>query len=116
MANQDTAKYTIAGIAVIVAWGEAFQVFGALNSSPWTAENFGADPEKAASCMKNVNKAVVNNLLMGTLGSALLYYDGKSKGWWIPFVVTNGVSLYMYREYKMALAKGASSGSSGWAR
>lgn len=114
MTNQDTAKYTIAGVAVMVAWGESFQVFGALNSSPWTAENFGADQEKAASCWRGVKKAVVNNLLMGGLGSALLFYDGRQRFWWMPFMVTSGISAYMAWEYKTALARGVAKNSRGW--
>ena len=114
MPNQDTAKYTIAGVAVMVAWGESFQVFGSLNSSPWTARNFGGDKEKAAECMKMVRKGVVNNFLMGGLGSALLYYDGKQRGWWIPFLVTNGISAYMYYEYTSAIKGAQQQGSTGW--
>lgn len=112
--NQETAKYTIAGVAVMVAWGESFQVFGALNSSPWTARNFGADEEKAKSCREGVRKAVINNFLMGSLGSALLYFDGKQRFWWMPFVVVNGISFYMWREYDQALKAGMNTGSNGW--
>ena len=112
--NNDTAKYTVAGIAVMVAWGESFQVFGSLNSSPWTARNFGGDPEKAATCMKLVRKGVINNLLMGSLGSALLYWDGKAKGWWMPIMVTSGVSAYMYWEYYTNIQAAIQQGSSSW--
>jgi hypothetical protein len=104
-----TQQYTVTGIAVMVAWGESFQVFGSLNSSPWTSENFGADPEKAASCRRYVKLAVGNNLLMGGLGS----YLTKSP---MPLVATSAVSLFMYYLYETALKRGSVAGSDGWAK
>lgn len=104
-----TQQYTVTGIAVMVAWGESFQVFGSLNSSPWTSENFGADPEKAASCRAYVKMALVNNFLMGCLGSFLT----KSL---MPLIVTSLVSLFMYYLYEQALHKGKQAGSTQWAK
>lgn len=104
-----TSQYTVTGIAVMVAWGESFQVFGSLNSSPWTSENFGADPQKAESCRRYVKLAVLNNALMGAIGSWL----SKSP---LPFVATSLVSGFMWYLYEEALAKGAVSNSTGWAK
>ena len=106
--DETSAKFTVTGIAVMVAFGESFQVFGALNSSPWTSENFGADPEKAASCRRYVQMAIVSNAFMGGLGS----YLTKS---WLPLGVTMGVSFFMWYLYERALQKGAVAGSEGWA-
>lgn len=106
-------RYSITGIAVMVAWGESFQVFGSLNSSPWTARNFGADADKAASMRSYVVKACVNNLLMGGLGSWLLQLAGESQ-WWLPLVVTSAISAYMYWEYDSALRAGMAAGDAGW--
>jgi hypothetical protein len=103
-----TQQYTVTGIAVMVAWGESYQVFGSLNSSPWTSENFGADPEKAASCRRYVKMAVINNALMGGLGSWLT----KSP---LPLVATTIVSGFMYYLYENALKRGAVAGSKEWA-
>ena len=113
MPDSTTTRYSVTGIAVMVAWGESFQVFGSLNSSPWTARNFGADPAKAASMRGYVRKAILNNLLMGGLGSWLLYI-GNEQQWWLPLVVTSGISGYMWYEYESALNQGAQSGSAGW--
>jgi hypothetical protein len=107
MTNADTAKFTVTGIAVMVAWGESFQVFGALNSSPWTAENFGADAAKAESMRRYVRMAVVNNVLMGGLGGFLTHS-------WLPFMVTVGVSFWMAYLYAMALKRGNANKSYGW--
>lgn len=107
MSNGTTEKFTVTGIAVMVAWGEAFQVFGALNSSPWTAENFGADTAKADSVRRYVRMAVVNNLAMGGLGSYLTHS-------WLPFMVTAGISLWMAYLYSAALSKGSAANSMGW--
>lgn len=106
-------RYSVTAVAVMVAWGESFQVFGSLNSSPWTARNFGADPAKAASMRSYVRKAVLNNALMGGLGSWLLYAAGEDQ-WWLPFAVTSAISGYMFYEYESALQAGAASGSTGW--
>jgi hypothetical protein len=109
MADVEKLKYGVAGVAVMVAWGESFQVFGSLNSSPWTAENFGADDEKAASMRRYVKLGVINNALMGGLGS----YLADS---WLPLAATTAVSLFMWRLYERALARGQTAGTSGWAR
>ena len=113
MASQEVQKYTIAGVAVMVAWGESFQVFGALNSSPWTARKFGSD-EDVQSCRDGVRKAIVNNLFMGGLGSALLYFDGKQRFWWMPVTVTSGISFWMWKQYDTALKHAVASNSKGW--
>jgi fatty-acid desaturase len=108
MPSSESVKYGVTGVAVMVAWGEAFQVFGALNSSPWTAENFGADPQKAASMRNYVRMAFLNNVAMGALGSYLT-------GSWLPIIVTMAVSAWMAHLYEKALHKGGTAGSVGWA-
>jgi hypothetical protein len=100
-------RFTVTGIAVMVAWGESFQVFGSLNSSPWTAENFGADAEKAASMRRYVRLAALNNAAMGTLGSVLTQS-------WLPLVATMAVTVFMWVLYEKALHRGEAAGSDGW--
>ncbi len=99
-----------AGVGLfMVAAAESFNIFSAMNSSPWTAENFGADEEKARSCRKYVVISLVANEALG-IGASML-----AGNWW-PLIGTTAVSLFMWWIYQRALAKGRAAGSSGWAR
>lgn len=86
----------------------SMDVMSALNSSPWTSENFGADPEKAKTSREYVTHSIVVSTAIGVT-SALV---GKS--WWPIFgtLATNG---YLWWIYDRALARGATAGSEGWA-
>jgi hypothetical protein len=104
-ANPQTAAS--AGI-FLMALAEAFNVYGALNSSPWTAENFGADEEKARSCRRYVLQADIVNIALG-IGTSLI-----SESPW-PLLGIGLITLYMHWMYEKALKKGALAGSDGWA-
>jgi hypothetical protein len=93
----------------LMAVGEAFNVYGAMNSSPWTAENFGADPDKAASCRKYVMKANIANVGLG-IGASLV-----ARSPW-PLVGILVITVYMHCQYEKALTRGAVSGSTTWAK
>lgn len=93
----------------IMCVAEALNAYGALNSSPWTAENFGADPEKAKSCRQYVLQADIVNVALG-IGTSLV-----SESPW-PLVGMIGMVVYMHWTYEKALKKGAVSGSDNWAK
>lgn len=93
----------------LMALAEAFNVYGALNSSPWTAENFGADPEKARSCRRYVLQADVVNVALG-IGTSLI-----SESPW-PLLGIGLITIYMHWMYERALRKGAVAGTDGWAK
>jgi hypothetical protein len=93
----------------LMALAEAFNVYGALNSSPWTAENFGADPEKAASCRRYVLQADVVNVALG-VGTSII-----AKAPW-PLLGILAITVYMHWMYERALRKGAVAGTGGWAK
>ena len=95
------------GALFLMALAEAFNVYGALNSSPWTAENFGADPEKARSCRHYVLRADAVNLALG-VGTSLI-----TKSPW-PLLGIGAITVYMHYMYERALKKGAAAGSDGW--
>jgi hypothetical protein len=97
-----------AGVGLfMVAAAESFNIFSAMNSSPWTAENFGADEEKAKSCRKYVAISLAANESLG-VGASLL-----AGNWW-PLVGTTAVSVFMWFIYQRALAKGMQMNSTGW--
>lgn len=81
----------------------------ALNSSPWTSENFGADPQKAKSCREYVLHSVGVSMVMCGAAS---YISGS----WIPLVAGGVASGYLWWIYERALARGAAAGTRGWAR
>lgn len=91
----------------LVASAESFNIFSALTSSPWTAENFGADERKAKSTKEYVLISVAANEALG-LGASLL---GQTP--W-PFVGTTLVSGFMWWIYWRALDRGKEAGSVGW--
>lgn len=80
----------------LVATAQVFEVFSALNSSPWTVENVGADEEKGRSVVAYVTIAIAVSEGMG-VGASLL---GDS--WW-PFVGTTLACLILGVVYKRAL-------------
>lgn len=101
---------TTAGAGIfLMALAEAFNVYGALNSSPWTAENFGADPEKAKSCRRYVLQADAVNVALG-VGTSLI-----AKNPW-PLLGILVITVYMHYMYERALKKGAVAGTGGWAK
>lgn len=104
----DNSKSAAAGI-FLMALAEAFNVYGALNSSPWTAENFGADPEKARSCRKYVLQADLVNVALG-VGTSLV----AENPW--PLIGIGLITVYMHWMYEKALKKGAVAGTDGWAK
>lgn len=97
-----------AGVGLfLVAAAESFNIFSAMNSSPWTAENFGADEKKAKSCKEYVMWASVANTGLG-VGASML-----AKSWW-PLIGVTLVTGFMIWIYWRALKRGMTSGSDGW--
>jgi hypothetical protein len=102
------AMTTPAGVALFtIAAAESFNIFSALNSSPWTAENFGADERKAQSCKEYVAIAVAVNAAMGLAAS-------KLAGDYWPLLGTTVVSVLMILLYWRALHRGLNAGAAGW--
>jgi hypothetical protein len=86
----------------------AMDVYSALNSSPWTAENFGADPEKARSCKEYVAHSVLISTFYAVIASLI------AGNWWalIGAAIAN---VYMWWLYHRALRRAQATGSKGWA-
>lgn len=83
--------------------------YSTLESSPWTAENFGADPQKAKSCKEYLQHAVVYSMSYAVFSSYL------ARSWWpiIGAVVSNTYLIWLYLR---ALDRGKTAGSTGWAK
>lgn len=82
-------------------------VYSALNSSPWTAQSFGGDPEKAQACRHYVYQSIGVTLFYGVAGSVI------AKSPW-PIIGTLIADIYMFSLYEHALRKAVSNGSKGW--
>ncbi len=82
-------------------------VMSALNSSPWTSENFGASPEKAATAREYVMHALVVGASIDVVAALV------AKSWW-PIIGAAATGTYLYWIYERALQRGSQSGSSGW--
>lgn len=82
--------------------------YSTFQSSPWTAENFGADPNKVKSCKEYLAHAVGFSMAYA-IGSAIL-----AKSMWpiIAAVITNAYLIWLYLR---ALDRGKTTGSTGWA-
>lgn len=85
----------------------AMDVYSALNSSPWTAESFGADEDKRASCLEYVHHSLVVTAGYSGASAAL------ARSWW-PLVGWVIASAYMYWLYTRALRRAVESGSTSW--
>ena len=104
----DNSAKTAAAVGMfLVASAESFNIFSAMNSSPWTAENFGADERRANSAKEYVIIACAANEALG-IGASLI---GHSP--W-PLVGTTMVSGFMVFIYWRALQRGKDAGSQGW--
>lgn len=93
----------------MAATGIVYEIFSSLMSSPWTCENFGADPEKARSAREYMWLSVFNALILG-IGFSLL------AGGPFPLIGAAAVTIFFVFIYSRALDRGAVAGSTGWAK
>ncbi len=97
----------LGAILFLAAGTNVLDVYSAVNSSPWTVESFGADPEKAKAVKKYVaHGAVVTSVFC--LTSALVAHS-----WW-PIVGAVLANIYMICLYSHALGKAQERGSTDW--
>lgn len=85
----------------------SIDIFSAVNSSPWTAESFGGDPEKEKSARQYVALAIVMGEGFGAASSVI------AGNWW-PFVGVTVINMVMWFIYARALRRAKDSGSKDW--
>lgn len=100
-------RRALSAILFLAAGTNALDVYSALNSSPWTAESFGGDPEKAKACKEYVYHSI------GVTSFFCLVSAAVARNWWPVWgaVIAN---LYMYYLYTRALRRAQNRGSKGW--
>jgi|SRR5215469_16370069 len=101
------AKRGIAAVLFLQGIMAGYDVFSAVNSSPWTAQSFGGDPEKEASLREYVNHGLA--ITLGTTAASAII---AGSAW--PFLGGVLASIYMYWLYMRAIQRSKESNSKGW--
>jgi hypothetical protein len=110
---EDSAKGNeLAALLFMTASMNTLDAYSTLNSSPWTAESFGADERRAKALKEYVAHAVAYSMTYAA--AAAFIARGKAATWSILFgaVVTNAYLVWLYAR---ASARGRAAGSDGWA-
>ena len=102
----------LAAVLFLASVNETMQAYGTLNSSPWTAESFGADDRRAAALKEYVTHAVIFS--MGAAAVAAYVANGK-KATVAILAGAVGVNIYLVWLYTRACRRGRAAGSAGWA-
>ena len=102
----------LAAVLFLAAINETMQAYGTLNSSPWTAESFGADERRAKAMREYVAHAVVFS--MGTSLVAAWVAHG-SKATWAIILGAAGTNAYLVWLYLRASKRGKVAGAKEWA-
>jgi hypothetical protein len=99
----------LAAILFMTSAMMALDAYSTLLSSPWTAENFGADPNKVKSCKEYLTHAVVYSMAYAVLSGYI------ARSWW-PVMGAALANAYLIWLYLRALDRGSVTGSKGWAK
>ena len=102
----------IAAVLFLSAINETMQAYGTLNSSPWTAESFGADDRRARSMKEYVTHAVAFS--MATSLIAAWVAQGR-KSTYVILLGAAGTNAYLVWLYLRASRRGREAGDAGWA-
>jgi hypothetical protein len=100
-------RRTLGALLFLAASTNCLDVYSALNSSPWTAESFGGDPEKAKSCKEYVYHSIGVTSFFGVTSGIIAHT------WW-PIIGTLLANLYMFWLYQRALSRAQARGSQKW--
>jgi hypothetical protein len=98
------ATRALAALLFMNGYYEFFNLAGAFNSSPWTAESFGGDPGKNESARKYVRMTIVR-------GIAVSGFAVWISGMWWPLIGTTVAAGDTWWTYNQALAKAENTGS-----
>ena len=106
------SRNELAAVLFLGAINETMQAYGTLNSSPWTAESFGADDRRAAALKEYITHAVIFS--MATSLIAAWVADGRKATAAIIFGAA-GTNAYLVWLYLRASRRGRDAGSASWA-
>lgn len=108
MAEETTGR-AVGALLFMTSAMTTLDAYSTLNSSPWTSENFGADPDKAKSCREYVRHAVIFSTVYAGAAAVIAGSLWPILG----SAVANGYLVWLYER---ALARGQAAGTTGWAK
>lgn len=102
------ASNAIAAVLFMQSAMMTLDAYSTFLSSPWTSENFGADPNKTKSCKEYLTHAVCYSMAYAVASAILAGSYWPIAG----AIITNGYLIWLYLR---ALDRGKVTGSTGWA-
>lgn len=102
----------LAALLFMTASMNTLDAYSTLNSSPWTAESFGADERRARALREYVAHAVVYSLAYAT---AAAFISKNKGGAWAIMLGAVATNVYLVALYARASVRGRAAGSAGWA-
>lgn len=102
----------LAAVLFLSAINETMQAYGTLNSSPWTAESFGADDRRATAMREYVTHAVVFSMFTALVAAWVA--DGQAATAAI-ILGAAGTNVYLVWLYLRASRRGRAAGDASWA-
>jgi hypothetical protein len=102
----------LAALLFLTASMNTLDAYSTLNSSPWTAESFGADERRARALKEYVGHAVVYSMAYATAAAFLARGKKATLAIITGAVATN---VYLVILYMRASARGRAAGDAGWA-
>jgi hypothetical protein len=107
-----TGSDELAALLFLAALNETMQAYGTLNSSPWTAESFGADDRRAKALKEYVAHAVGYSMFNAIIAATIAK---TRRGTYAIIGGTIATNVYLVWLYVRASARGRAAGSAGWA-
>lgn len=102
------SKRNVSALLFLTSAMTTLDAFSALNSSPWTAESFGADEKRATALQEYVNHAVIFSMGYAVVSAAI----AESA---YPIVGALIANAYLVWLYDRARKRAEANGNSGWA-
>lgn len=100
-------KNAVAALLFLQSGMYVLDAYSTLNSSPWTAESFGGDPDKVRSLKEYVGHAMVYSTVYNVAAAVI-----AESPWPVIGAVVN--NTYLVWLYWRASRRGAKTGSEGW--
>jgi hypothetical protein len=111
MANEGYSGDAIAALLFMQSSATTMDVYSALNSSPWTAESFGADERRSKALKEYVTHAVVYSMGYAIVAGILAQ---QKYAYWI-VASAAATNVYLIWLYMRAMRRGKAAGSAEWA-
>lgn len=99
----------VAALLFLTSAMMTLDAYSTFQSSPWTAENFGADPVKAKSCKEYLMHAAGASIAFAVASS----YMAQSLWPLLGSLIANAYLIWLYLR---ALNRGKTAGTTGWAK